>query len=190
MFKIKTFGKQRSVIALNIIPKDTILFEEEVAFCVNKNSDKWYEDILMYELAHNKDKFEDLMPKSFDKYIITDGIFTRDCKRIIDPDITEEDLTLYYNKIIRNAFKVNKTKASILYKGRMFNHSCVPNVQFETITKKNKMFMRFATSRYIKKGEELYDNYFDIDLPYKKRQEISQTYYGFKCQCEKCIKKK
>jgi hypothetical protein len=189
MFSIKINGEQRRIVATQNIEKNTDLFYEEIKFCINRNTDLWYEELILYELKYNKDKFEDLLPKSFDKHIIHDGIFLENYKNII-PNITNDDLTLYYNKIIRNAFNINKNKAVILYKGRMFNHSCNPNVYFDVVTKKNKQYMRFYTSRDIKKDEELFDNYFDVNLPYKKRQEISQTFYGFKCHCEKCIKKK
>ncbi len=108
----------------------------------------------------------------------------------IRKNITKQEFDLYYNKIIRNAFNVkieDKNYATILYRGRQFNHSCDPNVKFRFISENNNIYAIFYASKDIKKGEELLDNYFDINLPYQKRQFISQKYYGFSCQCAKCI---
>jgi hypothetical protein len=187
MFSItKNNFNQRSCIAIKDIKKNTILFCEEIKNIVDKNENLWYEKILFYELQNNYEQFLDLMPVEFDKYIIKDGIFTKkyECNK-------KEILDLYYNKIIRNAFnvKINGINyATILYKGRLFNHSCDPNVKFNIVCDKNKYYMKFYVCKDIKKGEELFDNYFNTNLPYEKRQHIAQTYYGFACCCSKCKK--
>jgi hypothetical protein len=208
MYKLISENDFRSCIALKDIPKDTIIFKEQINFIIDKQQENWYEELLLYELENNYEKFLDLVPLKHDKYIIDDGIFTKmsDYKKI-KRNITKQELDLYYNKIIRNAFNVNisdRNYATILYRGRQFNHSCDPNVKFRFVSENNNiysharnkplfvtcMYMIFYASKNIKKGEELLDNYFDINLPYQKRQHISQKYYGFSCQCKKCIVEK
>lgn len=182
MFIIKPINNQKCVIAKQDIKKDTILFFEQIKFYVDKNKKDWYEQLLLYELEHNYNLFIDLAPHQNDKYIIKDGIFEKKY------DITF-DKNLFYNKIIRNAFNIKidgKNCATVLYKGRLFNHSCIPNIKFKFDGTK----MIFYTCCDIKKGDELLDNYFDINLPYDKRQYISKTFYGFECKCKKCLIKK
>ena len=190
MFKVTQNLSGKCVIALSDIPENTLLMEDNIDFYINKNKDLWYEEIIYYELKNNRWKFEDLVPNCFDNNIFTDPIFTKNYKSI-DESINHKDLILYYNKIIRNAFKIDdKNNAAILYNGRLFNHSCVPNVKFSLEKSKNKYVMKFYTSRKVKKGEELCDNYFNTELSFKKRQEISKRFYGFVCKCKKCIHKK
>lgn len=175
--------QSRKMIATNNIPKNTILFEEEIKFMIDRSYDNWYIQLMEYELNTNYEKFIDLFPHSYDKYIISDIIYQKHSTNI--------DPVLAYNKIIRNAFNVhidNKHYAAILYKGRMFNHSCCPNVLFEIVKKNDKLYMKFFTGTNVKKGDELCDNYFDVNLSYKKRQEIAKTFYGFECKCRKCNK--
>jgi hypothetical protein len=189
MFKLVSNNGLRSIIAIKDIEKNTTLFSEEINFYADKDKFDWYEDLLWYELNNNYDKFLDLVPTQKDQYIISDGIFKKKYHQILNENL---DLNILYNKIIRNAFNVrikNKSYATILYKGRKFNHSCEPNVQFKLNEINNKLYMNFYVSRNVKKEEELFDNYFDIDLPYKDRQLISQKYYGFKCNCKKCLTK-
>lgn len=190
MYEMKNNNNQRSIIATKNIAKNTTLFCEEINFIVDKKEDYWYEKLLTYELNNNLELFLDLQPLTRDKYIIKDGIFIKDYK--INKN-KKETLDLYYNKIIRNAFNVDyngKSYATILYKGRLFNHSCEPNVKFELIENKNKLYMKFYVCRDIKAGEELCDNYFDVNLSYTKRQYISSNFYGFFCNCNRCKNKK
>jgi hypothetical protein len=192
MYKIKHDNNQRCIIAFKNIKKNTTLFCEEIKFIVDKKEDYWYEKLLFHEISNNFNEFLDLMPQMTDKFIIKDGVFLKNYSMITNKN-KKETLDLYYNKIIRNAFNIeidNKSYATILYKGRLFNHSCEPNVKFEIITVKNKMYMKFYVCRDIIQGEELFDNYFDVNLPYQKRQLISTIYYGFHCCCNKCKNKK
>lgn len=192
MYKIEHNDNQRYIIATKNLNKNTVLFYEEIKFIVDKKEDYWYEQLLFYELNNNTEKFLDLMPLVSDKFTIKDGVFMKNYNMITNKN-KKETLDLYYNKIIRNAFNVEinkKSCATILYKGRLFNHSCEPNVKFEIITNKNKLYMKFYVCKDIMQGEELFDNYFNVNLPYQKRQMISTMYYGFRCNCNKCKQKK
>ena len=191
MFTIQHKSDHRFVIASKNIPKDTILFDEEIKYMIDKKIDNWYEQLIEYELTTNGDIFLDLVPHKNDNNCINDGIFFKLSDTVSTKLKIKSDLQLMYNKIIRNAFNVkinNKQYATILYRGRLFNHSCCPNVLFKLVQNKNKNYMRFYTGRDIIKGEELNDNYFDTTLPYTKRQYIAKTFYGFTCKCSKCVK--
>ena len=191
LYSVKYINNIRSVVALQNIPKNTVLFEEKINLIVNRNDVNWYEQIIKYELMNNYEIFLDLEPTQCDKYTINDGIFNTNYKKITTKH-TANDLTIFYNKIIRNAFSVvinNVNYCTILYTGRMLNHSCKPTVLFKFEKKDKGMYMIFYTCKDVKKECELTDNYFNIDLPFEKRQYISRTYYGFECKCSKCIKK-
>ena len=136
MFIHKTKNNQKYVIALKNIPKNTILFSEEIKFMVDRKRQNWYEELIKYELENNYEQFMDLVPYNKDKYCITDGIFKQTNNKF--------DLQLCYNKIIRNAFNVNidnKQHVTVLYKGRLLNHSCDPNVLFKVTKHKRKQYM-------------------------------------------------
>lgn len=96
---------------------------------------------------------------------------------------TNEDILLLCAKYMCNAFDFHKDGPVILFNGTIFNHSCLPNVIFG---KENNM-MYFMTVRDINKGEELCDNYINILLPKKQRQEHLKNQYGFNCSCQRCL---
>jgi len=186
MFVVKSINNCRSVIATKNIKNGTVLFTEEISFMVDKKIDNWYELLIEHELKNNNDIFFDLVPHETDCYCFSDAVYSSNKIKLMG-----KNPQLVYNKIIRNAFNVkigNKIYATILYKGRLFNHSCVPNVLFDVIKKNGKTYMNFFACKDIVKGEELTDNYFDVNLSYSKRQYISKTFYGFVCKCAKCTK--
>lgn len=189
-YNIQHINNIRSVKAIVNIPKNTVLFDEKIKCLTNKTHEDWYEQIMMYELKNNYELFMDLEPKQRDIHIINDGVFLKNYKKITVKSF-DDDLTLYYNKIIRNAFNIkinNENYCAILYNGRMFNHSCKPNVSFKFEKRGKDMYAIFYTNKEIKKDAELTDNYFDINLSIADRQHISKTYYGFECKCSKCVK--
>jgi len=189
MFVVKNINNCRSVIASKNIANGTIFFEEEIKYMVDKKIENWYELLIEYELENNNDNFYDLVPHESDNNCINDAVYLSN--KVTKLIKTKTQLQLIYNKIIRNAFNVkigNKQYATVLYKGRLFNHSCSPNVLFEVVKHNNKNYMKFFARRDISKGEELTDNYFNINLSYTKRQHIAKTFYGFICKCEKCLK--
>lgn len=66
----------------------------------------------------------------------------------------------------------------------MVNHSCAPNIHFSIEGK-----MGYGVSvRPIKKGEQVFINYFsgDLSMPTEKRQQILKDAWNFHCKCDKC----
>lgn len=89
-----------------------------------------------------------------------------------------------YEKYLYNAFSMGEYGPIISVYGAKFNHSCDPNVDFYFDTKNGHII--FKTNRRIKKGEELYDTYVDVDLDYHIRQKYLKEHYDFICKCKKC----
>lgn len=68
-----------------------------------------------------------------------------------------------------------------------FNHSCVPNVGIIHGEKKKHIFF---SNQPIKKGEQLFINYFggtnSLHIPKAKRQSKLQNMHNFICSCQAC----
>lgn len=94
-----------------------------------------------------------------------------------------EEIFLFAYKYIQNAFDIPGLGPVILDQGRLFNHSCYPNVIFG----RNENKVVFIACRTINKGEELYDNYIDIKFPYYERQSSLSYRYNFICRCNRCV---
>jgi len=187
--KDKIYGK--GIYATRDIEKNTIIYKEKIKFMIEKENKMWFEEILFFELNNNYEKFLSLVPDKLDKYCFSDIIFKKDYSFLnINNSKLKNFLILCYNKIIRNAFNVfynNINYVTILYNGRNFNHSCIPNVSFKLIIENNILFMIFFTNTYITKNSQLFDNYFNINLSLHQRLNISKTFYGFTCNCSKCL---
>ena len=78
----------------------------------------------------------------------------------------------------------DKESASGVYGfAAMINHSCVPNT-VKTFTVKT---LNFVAKTPIKKGEQLFISYVDVNLGYNLRQwRLSSGYYIDECYCPKC----
>jgi hypothetical protein len=70
----------------------------------------------------------------------------------------------------------------------MFNHSCVPNVQFKWNSKTPAG--EFYAISDIDKDEELQISYIDQYAPLKERSKYLSGTYGFDCSCKKCLDQK
>lgn len=205
---IDTASGQRRNVALRHIKSGEIVLREPIEYYVNRKKTAWVETLINHELANNEAAFMDLMPQCHDQYTATNitvnisANVANTGKRGVKHDTTRctQELALFYYKIVRNAFNVKidgESYAAILYAGRLFNHSCVPNIKFRVVScgqngqgersKVKKYAMEFYACRDIKAGDEMLDHYFDCDLPYRERYACSTTYYGFVCQCRKCV---
>ena len=184
----KEYGS--GIYAIRDIEENTIIYKDKISFIIEKENKYWYDEIIHYELTNNYEKFMSLVPESIDKYSFSDVDFIKNYSFLnIHKSKLNNFLILCYNKVIRNAFNVyynNKNYATILYNGRKFNHSCVPNISFKLLIENKSLFMLFFTNCKIIKNSQLFDNYFDINIPTTQRQLISKKYYGFVCKCPKC----
>lgn len=193
-------NKGYGMIANRDIAKDEIVFIDDV-ITLDKDT-VIYSDMfqLLYKILQDKKltkKFMRLCPKTTDD--ITKRIKTEvfdELNRIKQIDrtmhsffvsnYTEDDILLYCLKYVRNAFNF-RDKPSILFIGRMLNHSCNPNTVFKPYDNDhygNKMV--FICCRNIKKGEEITDSYVDIKYDINKRKKRLKEQYGFDCECDRC----
>ncbi|XP_031619164.1 SET and MYND domain-containing protein 4-like isoform X2 [Contarinia nasturtii] len=67
----------------------------------------------------------------------------------------------------------------------MVNHSCIPNLSFDTVGSKLGHCMAV---RPIKKGDQVFINYLgnDVHKPVEQRQKALKGNWGFDCKCDKC----
>jgi hypothetical protein len=101
--------------------------------------------------------------------------------RRLTTDLTGAELVTYMRlKLVTNAFKFGDHYC-LYYLASFLNHSCAPNCMIQT-TKTTKI--RLVALRPIKDGEEL-------TIAYKTgpgTHKFLKTTYGFRCQCEICIR--
>lgn len=77
-----------------------------------------------------------------------------------------------------NGFAIGDTTTAILEMGSRFNHSCVPNTQFQWNAEKG--MMEYRAGRKILEGEE-------ITIDYGHKRGHLKRYYGFECDCGSCV---
>ena len=199
-------AKGQGFIAAKDIPKDTIIIKEHPAFSLNSSdtiSDMFQ---LLYQVFTSEDKdkikaFYKLAPKNTNKHLHYSKNVRSELIRLkksklryiydyFKENFSDEEILLYCAKYMCNAFNFPKLVkngdpiegCAILFTGTILNHSCSPNVDFKRVGNS----MHFITLRDIKAGEEICDNYVDIDLNKKRRQRRLLDQYGFLCECEKC----
>lgn len=67
----------------------------------------------------------------------------------------------------------------------LFNHSCEPNVEYKR--EDSSTTMRFLSKRDIKKGEELFEGYLNVEgMPLGRREELLWPWFEEPCLCEAC----
>ena len=183
----------------NITKGDIILIEEpsyEEHDIVN----------LLYTIIKNKDmmNIKNLYPRTSDFKLLSikDNIYNVNLLKIINKyhnkkikdfllliDINE--IYFYYYKILFNAFEMNNSSV-ILSIGAMMNHSCIPNIIFDTINIKGINYMQFIALTNIKKNDELCYSYLrNYKLNHRLNQRLNRrsyllNHYNFICQCNLC----
>jgi len=185
--------KGRGYIATENIPPQTLILAEKPFYCPNRTG--FITKYLYLEMIHDLHEnpiFLQLAPESLtdhDRSIATcDG---ESLKKIVDSrhelkaiaHLKPEQLLLYYEKCVRNAFGFNIDRNYVLYspallqQGTLFNHSCQSNVKYFQVDDK----MHFVTKQEIKKAEELTISYYNS---YGRRR------HDFVCECPSCFREK
>lgn len=191
---IKTDGYM--IIAKNNITKGDIIliekpsYEEDDIIC------------LLYTIIKNKDmmNIKNLYPRTNDFKLLNtkDNIYNVNLLKIINKyhnkkikdfllSIDINEIYFYYYKILFNAFEMNNSSA-ILSIGAMMNHSCMPNIIFNTINIKGINYMKFIALTNINKNDELCYSYL---RNYKLNQKLNRrsyllNHYNFICNCNLC----
>lgn len=161
---------------------------------------------LLYTIIKNKDTIyiKNLYPRTtnFKLLNIKDNPYNVYLLKIINKypnnkikdfllSININDIYFYYYKILFNAFEMNNNSV-ILQIGAMMNHSCKPNIIFNSINIKGINYMKFKAINNIKKDEELCYSYL---RNYKENNNrLNQrlyllNHYNFICQCNLCTVK-
>lgn len=199
--------KGRAFVATSDIPAKTVILVEKTkatSFCGAERYHEMFQilyDIFTAKPQKIRDQFISLAPDSIDKYTIAYAILRNDLANIrvsASPDAARvrafflamdpQLLRLYCTKYLRNAFG-GRDGPLVLFRGAMFNHSCLPNVTFiprrDANTDTNTMY--FITTRNVLRGEELCDHYVDLEASKAKRQKRLLNQYGFVCKCVRCV---
>jgi len=193
--QIDTLDKGRGFIATENLNKNEIVLIESPDCYIFKPKESPLFEILYDIICNNQiEQFNNLVPYNIIKL---ETKLINELKKIKNTKIKNKlnnfddfTLSLLIKKYLQNAFNMDNSKKTIkpciLYYGAIFNHSCIPNVNFKFDFKKNQMI--FYTNKYITKNEELFDNYTNINLNYKIRQSKLFHQYNFICKCLKCQK--
>jgi len=195
-------NKGYGFVAKKNIPKGTIIIKEQPPFFLD-NNEKNISDMfqLLYKIltCNNKKKikqFMNLVPNITTKFTDFNAKIEIELDKLKNSHLchiynffkenyTSNEILLFCIKYICNAFDFGGGSA-ILFIGTLLNHSCMPNVIFY---RKNNL-MYFVAARDIDAGEEICDNYVDITLKRKVRQQRLLNQYGFQCECVRCSTKR
>ncbi|AZL89740.1 SET domain-containing protein [Megavirus baoshan] len=191
-------NKGQGFVALTDIPTGTIILREKPAFVLSIN-DNIVSDIfeMLYQVftCGNQKKinhFISMSPKIHDEFIHYQDKISQELKKLkiqsnhiyqfFKKKFNDDDILLFCAKYMSNAFEYGDSIA-ILFNGRIFNHSCLPNIVFYRCNDE----MCFITVRDICKGEELLDSYVNITRDKKNRQSRLWNQYRFHCNCQRCL---
>jgi SET domain-containing protein len=187
--------KGRSVIATKNIKKNTLLFVDTVTY----HSEDYFE--IIYNILNSNDKggrnAKELITKYFNlvPHTIDDQFISREeiLKKLNNSRYKEyfrnmeiDEVRILYEKLNRNMFLFNEDykveEGGLFIDSIYFNHSCIPNVEYDIINDK----IYFHTVRDISKGEEIYISYIDTSKETSERKKELLKGYGFECNCELC----
>jgi len=179
LFEVKeTPGKGQGMIATqDILPGTIILREEPLVVMPDRifqmedfdYMEEWLEKRLLKLDSKKRQQFFDLADSRSDteeKTIL--GIFFTNDMNFIDES------------------------AALFPMMARVNHACCPNADF--ITREKLGVQDLVATRLIKKDQEIFISYLPACAEgsevRKSRQEYTQEWYGFKCNCSECILKK
>jgi len=164
------------------IPSNTIILREKIHNIPDKKNEEYRYKLIKYLLTFQKNDFLKMVPLQIEPHIDLNYSELRKNHQKHLPDLTEDEMKLYYLKIKHNIFGFGNNPGILFYGTRM-NHSCHPNVTYF----KFRNYMIFKTTRPVSMDSEILDSYIDSSLPRDERQSILKQRYGFQCGCEKCI---
>jgi hypothetical protein len=169
----------------SFIPENTIIIKEKPHNLTHiTNEDPHYIILLIKHLLKNNPKeFLSIVPTNIDDQIRESVNYDtiKEGHQTHLPELSEDDMKLYYTKYRRNAFKFGNNPGFLFY-GTRLNHSCEPNVSYYP----SNEVMIFKTKRDIHPEEEIFDSYINYNQPKMVRQSDLKRRYGFDCGCTKC----
>lgn len=173
--------------ARQAIPAETIIIQELPQNIPDANDDDYRFKFIKHLLENEKTRreFLQMVPTKLDDTMDVGRDLSAGHAKYL-PDLTYDEMKLYFLKIRRNAFSFENHPSLLFYSTRM-NHSCNPSVRYYKDKKGNKECMTFKTRRAIEANEEIFDSYIDSTLPKSERQNALKTRYGFECACDKCL---
>lgn len=173
--------------ARQAIPADTIIIQEFPQNIPDANDDDYRFKLIKHLLKDGKPRreFLQMVPTKLDDTMDVGRDLSAGHAKYL-PDLTDDEMKLYFLKIRRNAFSFENHPSLLFYSTRM-NHSCNPNVRYYKDKKDNKDCMTFKTRRAIEANEEIFDSYINSSLSKTERQNALKTRYGFECACDKCV---
>lgn len=174
--------------ARKAIPADTVIIRELPQNIPGENDDDYRFKLIKHLLeGETRRDFLQMVPTELDNTMDIGRDLSAGHAKYL-PELSDDEMKLYFLKIRRNAFSFENHPSLLFYSTRM-NHSCEPNVRYYkdyVSGKADKECMTFKTKRAIEAGEEIFDSYINTSLPKSERQHALKTRYGFDCACQKC----
>jgi hypothetical protein len=192
LFKHKNIYQKEGTYGMStytnkFIPKDTIIIKEipHNLTTTSKHDPDYVFKLIKHILDTFPNEYISMVPTKLDHTTVIDYSTIQHQHRQYLPELSEDQMKLYYMKYRRNAFGFGENPG-ILFYGTRLNHSCEPNVRYH----KEKNAMVFKTTRDIQPNEEIFDSYINYMEPREFRQRELLRRYGFECKCTKCNREK
>ena len=169
----------------SFIPENTVIIKEKPHNLthVTNNDPHYIIQLIKHLLKNNPKEFLSIVQKNIDDHIRESVNYDTIKEGHLEhlPELSEDEIKLYYTKYRRNAFKFGDNPGFLFY-GTRLNHSCEPNVSYYP----SNEVMIFKTKRDIHPEEEILDSYINYNQPKMVRQSELKRRYGFDCGCTKC----
>lgn len=188
-------GRGIGVIATRLIPAGSIILKEKAILTVPEPLNKAIIPDFITNLVDHYTK----LPSAVRQQLLGLHAYTRPAqdKAIHDfLDAGSGDLNLTEQQIdfvvrlhsifATNSFETTPSTRSLYLGASRFNHSCVPNCDYDHTLEGSMTAITVCSSRDIQPDEEITLPYLNIYEPRDQRQACTNLIWGFSCNCPAC----
>ena len=131
------------------------------------------------------------IPQPIENYLLIDFLYTENIPSLYrqsNPRIDMDIIVQTSRVLLANTYRVDGSDVNlaVLLAGSFFNHDCNPNAELTTKPSTGNTAY-FKTKRDVQEGEELTVSYVDPDEENQMRSLKLLGFYGFRCQCKRCL---
>lgn len=189
-------GRGIGVVATRLIPAGSIILKEEAILTVPDPLTKGISlDFITNIVDHYTRLPAAMRQRVLDLYAYTRPVQESHIRDFLSTASSDCKLTeAQVNFVIRlhsvfatNSFEKTTPSHGSLYLGASrFNHSCLPNCDYDHTSKDNFTIITVCSSRDIQPEEEITVPYINIYESRDQRRDLTKLVWGFLCNCPAC----
>lgn len=189
-------GRGMGVVAIRCIPAGSIIIKEEAILTVPDPLTKGVSLDFITNIVDHYNKLPAAMrQRVLDLYAYTRPVQESHIRDFLNTASSDCKLTdAQVNFVIRlhsvfatNSFEKTTPSHGSLYLGASrFNHSCLPNCDYDHTSRDNLTIITVCSSRDIQPDEEITVPYINIYKSRDQRRDLTELVWGFLCNCPAC----